>query len=75
MRFMDNSRKTLTPEEEAELKRLRFQYAAATKRALRAIMGEGMSSRAFREADEEAGLAARRIKQILGTPGKHWMAQ
>jgi hypothetical protein len=30
--------------------------------------------RGFEEADAESGVIVRRIKEILGTTGKHWMA-
>lgn len=58
----------------AELLHLESQYAAATKKALRAVMTAGTSSKDFLEAKEEAGVAARRIEEILGSvgSGKHW---
>ena len=61
-----------TPEQDEELRQLQSQYVAAAKKALRAVMTVGLSSMAFRDAEKEAGLAARRIEEILGTCGSNW---
>ena len=48
---------------------LQSQYVAAVKKSLRAAMTVGLSSAAVRDAEKEAGLAARRIEEILlGNP-------
>jgi hypothetical protein len=49
-----------------ELKRLRAQYMAATRKHARAILEAGSSSPAAREADDEVEAAAEGIKKILG---------
>ena len=58
----------ITPEQNGELRQLQSQYVAAAKKSLRAAMTVGLSSAAFRDAEKEAGLAARRIEEILGSP-------
>jgi hypothetical protein len=68
------AKSVITPEEGAELERLRREYAAATQRAIMAIASQGMDSEAFVKADAEAGAAVKRIKEILGVAGRHWMA-
>jgi hypothetical protein len=65
----------ISPEEGAELERLKSEYLDATARAMEAIRGPGMDSQAFVDADDEASRAARRIKEILGITGRQqWMA-
>jgi hypothetical protein len=68
------AKSVITPEEGAELERLKGVYLAATRRAMDAIRIQGMDSDAFAKADGEAGDAMRRMKEILGLAGKHWMA-
>jgi hypothetical protein len=60
----------LTPEEGAELRKLQQDYIAATARTAAAI---GVSEEAFVKADAETAAIVRRIKEILGTSGQHWM--
>lgn len=66
----------ITPEQSAELEQLREEYIAATARAAAAIVGAagGMASDAFLEAEAETAAIVRRIKEIRGTTGKHWMS-
>lgn len=68
------AKSVITPEEGAELERLKAVYLAATRRAMDAIRLQVMDSAAFAKADGEAGDAMRRMKEILGLTGKHWMA-
>ena len=68
------AKSVFTPEENAELELLQAEYQAATTRAVRAIRAHGMDSQAFLQADAEAGIAAKRIKEILGIAGQDWMA-
>lgn len=63
----------ITPEEGAELQKLREAYTRATQQAIELLKQEGMSSEAFSKADAEAGKAAARIREILGL-GKHWLS-
>jgi hypothetical protein len=56
----------LTPEEGAELERLRAAYSEATARAAAAIVAHSMSSAEFLSADAEAGRITRQIKTLLG---------
>ena len=64
----------ITPEEGAELKQLEQDYLDAHRRARDAVVTEGMSSEAYLKADAETARIMRRIKEIRGTSGKHWMA-
>lgn len=60
----------ISQSEAAELEQLKQQYHAATQRAVNAIRKDGMSSATVLEADKEAGIAMRRIKEILGISGR-----
>jgi hypothetical protein len=71
---MTNSVHTITPENGAELDRLKAVFLAATARASAIGQREGMSSPKFREADDEATAALRRAKEILGITGHPWNA-
>jgi hypothetical protein len=68
------ARDIISPEEGVELDQLKARYLAATKQAMDALRVKGMDSDAFLKADGEAGAAMKRIKEILGLTGKHWMA-
>jgi hypothetical protein len=68
------ARAVITTEEGVELERLWQRYWSATRRAMAAIASYGMNSKAFADADAEAGVAIREIKRILGVTGQHWMA-
>jgi hypothetical protein len=72
--LMAKLRTNLTPEEGAELKRLRAKLLAADKRAKTILRAKGMTSPEFLAADKEVGAIVRKIKKIFGTTGKHWMA-
>ena len=67
-------RTIISPEEGNELKQLYTEHAAATARAAVILAAKGMDSPEFGEADKAAGLVWRRIREILGTADKHWMA-
>ena len=62
----------ITPEQDEELRRIQPQIVAAAKKALRAKMTAGMSSTAYRDAENEVALVSRRIEEILGTCGSNW---
>jgi len=64
----------LSPEEDAELKRLYADLAHASRRATVNLRMSGMTSEAFLRADREITRIAKRIKEIRGLAGKHWMA-
>jgi hypothetical protein len=67
------ARAILTPEEAVKLRSLWRQYKAALDRSLEAAETEGMESAAFKEAHDESGEARRKIRELLGTTGQHWM--
>lgn len=67
-------RTIITPTEHDELKRLYAEFAAATERAATVLATKGVESPEFAEADKAAGVLSRRIREILGTADKHWMA-
>ena len=60
-------------DEGTELQRLYAEYAAAVNDALAVAQSEGMFSEAFLEADGRAGQVRRRIREIGGLAGEHWM--
>jgi Xaa-Pro aminopeptidase len=64
----------ITPELATEMKQRWEDFLTASSRAEAAIKVGGMSSEAYTQADAEMGKAMRRIKEILGKTGKHWMA-
>ena len=64
----------LSPEEDAELKRLYADLAHASRRGTVNLRMSGMTSEAFLRADREITRIAKRIKEIRGLAGKHWMA-
>jgi hypothetical protein len=64
----------LSPEEDAELKRLYADLAHASRRATVILGMSGMTSEAFLRADREVTRIVKRIKEIRGVTGKHWMA-
>ena len=54
--------------------RLRWsEYLAARQRAELAARNNGLDSDEFKKADAEAGAALRKMRQLLGTTGQHWM--
>ena len=63
----------LTPEEARELERLWKQYKAALDRAMKAVATDGLESPAFLDAHKENIEAYRKIQEILGGTGQHWM--
>jgi hypothetical protein len=63
----------LTLEQRAELKNLEEKRIAANERARAAAGTSGLSSEAFLKADAEEAEIIRRIKEIRGTAGSHWM--
>jgi hypothetical protein len=71
---MAKPRNFISPEEGAELKRLYAEHSAASKNAGTILATEGMDSPRFAEADKAVGVIWRRIREILGTSGSHWMA-
>jgi hypothetical protein len=60
----------LSPEGDAELKRLYADLADASRRAT----ASGMTSTAFLRAYREVTRIVKRIKEVRGLTGKHWMA-
>ena len=64
----------ITPEEGAELQRLRLDHAAAVEMTGAILATKGMDSPEFAEADRAAGAISRRIREILGDAGKPWMS-
>ena len=63
----------LSPEDEAQLRSLWFEYLAAMERSREALRVNGMDSVEFKIADEEAGRCLVKMRQMLGTTGQHWM--
>jgi hypothetical protein len=68
------TRTIVTGEEGEELKRLYKEHADATAYACEVLLARGMESREFLDADNVVGEKWRRIREILGDGGKHWMA-
>jgi hypothetical protein len=66
------AKSVITPEEGAELEALKSEYLAATRRAADAMQAH--DSEAFVRADAVTSVIVRRVKEILGTAGQHWMA-
>ena len=62
------------PEDDAELKRLYADLAHASRRATANLRVSGLTSAAFLTADREVTRIVKRIKEIRGLAGKHWMA-
>jgi hypothetical protein len=71
---MDKQSTLLSPEGDAELKRLYADLAHASRRATAFLRTSGMTSAAFLRADREVTRIVKRIKEIRGLTGKHWMA-
>ena len=63
----------LSPEDEAQLRSLWFDYLAAMERSREALQVNGMASVEFKMADEEAGRCLLKMKQMLGATGQRWM--
>ena len=71
--------KVISPEEGEELRKLYEELPKAYARASAALRThgqplEGELLRKFMEEDAKAGDVVRRIKEIHGTTGQHWMA-
>ena len=66
---MDKQLTLLSPEGDAELKRLYADLAHASRRATAFLRTSGMTSAAFLSADREVTRIVNR-----GLTGKHWMA-
>jgi hypothetical protein len=64
----------ISPEGDAELKRLYADLAHASRRATAFLRTSGITSAAFLKADREITRIVKRIKEIRGLTGKHWMA-
>jgi hypothetical protein len=64
----------LSPEEDAEVRRLYADLAHASRRATAFLRTSGMTSAAFLRADREVTRIVKRIKEMRGLIGKHWMA-
>jgi hypothetical protein len=71
---MDKQPTLLSPEGDAELKRLYADLAHASRRATAFLRTSGMTSPAFLRADREVTRIVKQIKEIRGLTGKHWMA-
>jgi hypothetical protein len=71
---MDKQRALLSPEGDAELKRLYADLAHAGRRATAFLRTSGMTSAAFLRADREVTRIVKQIKEIRGLTSKHWMA-
>ena len=71
---MSNSRIALSHEQRAELKRLYAELAIAARKANTILMMAGIDSEIFLKADGEVTRLIRRIKEVHGVSGKHWMA-
>jgi hypothetical protein len=66
---------TLTPEEDAELRRLSADYDAATAQQSIIIEKHGMDSPEFRAGEQVISDISRRIRQIRGVPpDQDWRA-
>jgi len=68
------TRTTISPEEGKELARLLEEHAAALAHAGMILHTKGGDSLEFLEADKATSAIQRRIKEIRGTTGSHWMA-
>ena len=71
---MDKQLTLLSPEGDAELKRLYADLAHASRRATAFLRTSGMTSAAFLRSDREVTRIVKRIKEVHGPAGKHWMA-
>lgn len=69
-----NRSPVIRPEEGAELQRLYRDKEAAVQRCLAVLQTHAMESAEFFAAHETESAITRRIKEILGTTSKHWMA-
>ena len=75
------ARSVISPEEGAELKRLYADLPEAYKRAAAALRTdppghvlEGEALKRFMAEEAKVAAIVRRIKEIQGTTGEHWMA-
>ena len=71
--------KVITPEEGAELRQLYADLPEANKRVAEALRTngqplEGEALRRLMVEDEKASAIVRRIKELQGITGQHWMA-
>jgi hypothetical protein len=69
------ARATISPEEDAELNRLREKHRIAVERGAVMLARHGMASSEFAEAEKATGELSRRIRALEGiAPDTHWMA-
>lgn len=68
------NRRILTGEEAEEFKRLYDEYPRVSQHAAELLGRHGMESKEFREADAAVGDLWRRLRELQGMAGKHWMA-
>jgi hypothetical protein len=64
----------LTGEKAEEYKRLYAEHAAATAKAHAVLVAKGMGSDEFAQADAASTELWRRLRELQGMGGKHWMA-
>jgi hypothetical protein len=64
----------LTGENAEEYKRLTAEYPVAEANATAALKSHGMDSEEFKRADAAKGAIWRRLRELQGMGGKHWMA-
>ena len=72
--LMAKPRSVIGPDEAAELRRLYKDLSVATTKVNVVLQTLGMELKAFIEADRKVSAIVRRIKEIHGVAGKHWMA-
>lgn len=65
----------MTPEQGAERAGLYEDLEIARRLTLAVVATEGMDSAAYLAADAREAAILRRIQEIEGTTGKHWMAR
>jgi hypothetical protein len=63
----------LVGEKAEEYKRLYAEYDAATTKAHAVLIAKGMASDEFAQADAAVGQLWRRLRELQGMAGKHWM--
>jgi hypothetical protein len=68
------SQRILSPEEGEELNRLSREHEASVLRTRGILARHGMTSPEFAEADRADGARYKRIRELQGMSGKHWMA-
>jgi hypothetical protein len=64
----------ITSEDGERLKRLYREHATAKEAEKAALQQFGMESREFAQADAKTNELWRRIRELDGTVGRHWMA-